>query len=127
MKLLKYSLLAIFSLWIHNELWKNLSIGSGFGGYIIAGIILGIFEVFLKPVIKILLLPINFLTLGLIRLVIDTMGFYIVVFLMSNFEVNTMATWGYKWEGFFAYLATSLSFGIILNILKKIYMRKCKS
>lgn len=127
MKLLKYSLLAIFSLWIHNELWKNLSIDGGIVSYVIAGIILGVFEVFLKPIIKILLLPINFLTLGLIRLVIDTLGFYMVVFLMNNFELKTMTTWGYRWEGFFAYLATSFSFGIILNILKRILIKKCKS
>ncbi len=48
------------------------------GGAIIAALILGIVNAFIRPVILLLTLPLNIVTLGLFTLVVNTIMLYIV-------------------------------------------------
>lgn len=51
---------------------------SGFGGALIAALILGIVNAILRPVLVILSLPLEILTLGLFTLVINALLFWLV-------------------------------------------------
>ena len=82
-KLLKYIILFTFSLITANQIWQNLSFEQIPLTIIKVAVILTIFELLLKPIIKILLIPINILTLGLFRMVIDTLGLYLAVFFLD--------------------------------------------
>ena len=96
--------------------------------------ILTIFELLLKPIIKILLLPINILTLGLFRIVINTLGLYLAAFLISNFRVNSIATGAFIWlgmsvpalnfSGFWAYVVNSTTQNFLLSVFKFIIKSK---
>jgi putative membrane protein len=99
-KILKFTLLIAFSLALQNQIWSNLVFSQNVWTIIKVAFIMAIFEILLKPVIKILLLPINILTLGLFRLVINTVGFYLAVFLLSDFQVNPIHTLPFIWQGF---------------------------
>lgn len=119
-KILRYTLFLAFALVIENEIWGNLSFSPKIETVIKVALILAIFELILKPIVKILLLPITFLTLGLVRIVINTLGLYLATFLISGFTVNSLSLFQYSLSGFFAYLFTSAIISILLYIFKKL-------
>lgn len=133
-KILKLTLLFTFSLITANHIWGNLFFQTIPLSIIKTALVLSIFEIILKPILKIVLFPINLITLGLFRIIIDTLGLYIAVFLFSDFKVldiHTSATnwWGiaippFNFDNFFTYLVTSVTIGLILNFFNFIIRKK---
>lgn len=123
-KFLRLFLIIIFCLVTENEIWRNLSFSPNVPTIIKVALVITIFEIILKPIIKILLLPINILTLGSIRIVINTLGLYIAAFLINDFEVNDFTAFNFEISGFFAYLASSLTISFLLYIFNIILYRK---
>lgn len=135
-KILRLTLLFIFSLITANQIWGNLVFQSIPTTIIKTALILSIFEILLKPILKIILFPINLLTLGLFRIVIDTLGLYIAEFLFNDFSIRNIHTLATKFYGinipelsfanFWAYLVTSFTLGFILNLFNLIIRKKPK-
>ena len=133
-KILKLTLLFTFSLITTNQIWGNLFFQAIPASIIKTALVLGVFEIILKPILKIILFPINLVTLGLFRVVIDTLGLYLAVFLFNDFmvtNINTQPTsfWGIaipalNFPGFFTYLVTSITIGIIINFFNFIIRKK---
>ena len=133
-KILKLTLLFTFSLITANQIWGNLSFQSIPLSIIKTAFVLTIFEIILKPILKIILFPINLITLGLFRIVIDTLGLYLAVFLFSDFKLNAIYTsptnwWGvtipaFNFVNFFTYLVTSVTIGLILNFFNFIIRKR---
>lgn len=121
-KILRYIILFVFSLATSNQIWHNLSFQQIPLTIIKVAIVLAIFEIILKPIVKILLIPINILTLGLFRVVIDTLGLYLAVFFLSDFQVGNIyiSQYNYHVTGFWAFLLTSFTTGTILYIYNQI-------
>jgi uncharacterized membrane protein YvlD (DUF360 family) len=127
-KILKYTFLISCTLVTQNQLWGNLIFTSPVLTVVKVAFVLTIFEILLKPVIKILLLPINILTLGLFRIVINTVGFYLTVFLLSDFHVNSIHTSALSLQGilipslnftgFWAFVVNSTTQNMLLSIFK---------
>ena len=90
--------------------WDNFKIA------FLAGLLLGLFNLFIKPIIKVLSLPINILTLGLFNIVINAGMLWIVDLILSGLEV----------EGFWAYVWSSLIISIISIIVSKIVFFRSK-
>ncbi|MDD4027337.1 MAG: phage holin family protein [Candidatus Shapirobacteria bacterium] len=126
-KILKYIVLFTFSLLTSNQIWQNLSFEQIPLTIVKVAVILTIFELLLKPIIKILLIPINILTLGLFRMVIDALGLYLAVFFLSDFQVGNIyiSQYNYHVNNFWAYLLSSFTIGTILYIYNLI-LRKSK-
>ncbi len=127
-KILRYIILFTFSLITANQIWHNLSFNQIPFTIIKVAAILTLFELLLKPIIKILLIPINILTLGLFRLVIDTLGLYLAIFFISDFQVGNIyiSKYNYQINNFWAFLLSSFTIGIILYIYNSI-LHKSKS
>lgn len=133
-RILKFTLLIGFALATQNQLWGNLVFGQNLLTIIKVSLILAIFELLLKPLLRVLLLPINLLTLGSFRIVINTFGFYLAIFLLSDFQVNSIHTTATYWQGitipalnfigFWAYVINSVSQNILLYIFKYIIKPK---
>jgi putative membrane protein len=51
------------------------------------GLVLGLINAFIKPVLNILALPINFLTFGLFGLVLNVILFWAVTYVVPNFTI----------------------------------------
>lgn len=118
-KFFKYTLYLSFALVLQQELFKNLNFDPNRLLVIIkVGLILSFFELFLKPLVKILLLPISILTLGLIRIVINTLGLYLAAFLVPAFTVSSFVIYGWHLTGFWAYLGTSFFISSFLYFFK---------
>lgn len=133
-KFLRYILIFSFSLVTSNYLWGNIVFEKQAETIILVATILSLFEIFVKPVVKLLLLPITFITLGAIRIVIDTVGFYLATLLISECTVNDISTPGLNWYGFtipafsfvgiFAYLVTSTTTSLSYHLFSFILKRK---
>ncbi len=87
--------------WLLNAaaLWLTALIGIGIrfnpmtvGSVLIAALILGLVNAIIRPVMVVLTLPINILTLGLFTLVINALVLYIVAWLTPAMELTGF--WG---------------------------------
>jgi uncharacterized membrane protein YvlD (DUF360 family) len=135
-KILRLTLLFSFSLVCTNLVWNNLSFQITPWTYIKTALVLAIFEVILKPILKIVLFPINLLTLGLFRAVIDTVGLYLAAFVFSDFYVSNIHSASFSFFGltipqfnftnFWAFLVTSLTIGFFLNLFTIIIKKPVK-
>lgn len=133
-KFLKTSLLLTYALALVDQLLGNLVFDHPVISLIKVALILTLFELILKPVIKILLLPINILTLGLFRLVINTLGFYLAVFFLADFTVKSISTPEFSFgglsipplnfQGFMSFLVTSFTTNIIFSFYRQILKPK---
>ncbi|OPZ90076.1 MAG: Membrane protein of unknown function [Firmicutes bacterium ADurb.Bin419] len=135
-KILRLTLLFSFSLVCANLVWHNLTFQIIPWTYIKTALILAIFEVILKPILKIILFPINLLTLGLLRAVIDTVGLYLAAFIFSDFYVSSIHSAPAYFFGltipqlnfinFWSFLVTSLTIGFFLNLFTIIIKKPVK-
>lgn len=129
-KVLKLTLLFAFALTTQNQFWQNLNFQQGIGTLLKVSLILTIFEIFLKPIIKFLLIPINFLTFGFFRLFIMTIGFYMSIFLLADFQVLPINTPPQdflgltipviSYTGFPVFLITAFSANLLVSLFKYI-------
>ena len=69
---------------------------------------LALFDTFLKPVLKILLLPLNLLTLGAFRWLLNLFALALAVFFLPHFQIAPYTFPGGEWQGF---VAPPISFG----------------
>lgn len=79
---------------------------------LVVALMLGILNALIRPILIILTLPINILTLGLFTLVINGFLFWLVSTFISGFTVLDF------WSAFFGALLFSL-FSILLNFVDK--------
>ncbi|MBX6394459.1 MAG: phage holin family protein [Alicyclobacillaceae bacterium] len=82
----------------------------GFGAAIVAALILGLVNTFIRPVLMFFTLPLNILTLGLFTFVINGLLFYAVGHLVQGFEVR----------GFWAAILGSLLVTVVSYVLNKL-------
>ncbi len=87
-----------------NNIWDKFKIA------FLAGLLLGLFNLLVKPIIKILSLPINILTLGLFNIVINAGMLWMVDLILKGLRV----------EGFWGYIWGSLVISIISIVVSKI-------
>src|SRR5690554_5422878 len=86
---------------------------SGFGAAIIVAVVLGLLNVFVKPILVILTLPITVVTLGLFLLVINA-G---IILLADNF-IDGFTVTGF-WVALLFSLLLSLLQSILFSVLKE--------
>lgn len=79
----------------------------GLGGAIIAAIVLAVLNVLIKPLLILLTLPINILTLGLFTIVINAIIIYLVAAIVPGFGLN----------GF----GTALLFALVLSLINILF------
>jgi uncharacterized membrane protein YvlD (DUF360 family) len=135
-KILKLTLLFTFSLTTVNQIWGNLEFSNIPWTIIKIGLVLSLFETIVKPILKIILFPINLLTLGLFRAIIDVIGLYLAVFLFSDFYVKNIHSPAttilgltipqLNFSGPIAYITTSIMIGFFLNLFTLIIKKKSK-
>ena len=81
------------SLWVAGELFDGISFATP-QSLLVAGLMLGIVNTFLKPLLVILTLPLSILTLGLFVLVINALMLLLVAWLVPGFIVAGLAQTG---------------------------------
>jgi putative membrane protein len=82
----------------------------------LAGFVLGLVNLIIKPIVRFLTLPINILTLGLFNIIINAGMLWIADYFIEGFKINGF--WGYIW--------CSILISIINIILTKIFFYEKK-
>jgi putative membrane protein len=62
---------------------------SSFGVALLAAAVMGLVNILVRPIVSLLTLPINLLTLGLFSFVINALMFALVAYLVPGFEVTS--------------------------------------
>ncbi|RYD76662.1 MAG: phage holin family protein [Sphingobacteriales bacterium] len=91
MSLIISLLLNALSLYLASLILDGVHISS-ITAAIIAGVLLGIANFIVKPILKILALPITVLTLGLFLLIINALVLLLVDYFVDGFEINGFIT-----------------------------------
>ena len=86
---------------------------SGFVAALIVVLIIGLVNVLIRPLVELISLPLNVLTLGIFSLVINTLLFLLVARFSPGFEIDGF------WSGFFGALILSFLTPIIDKIGRK--------
>lgn len=129
--LLRNFLINLFTLWTTAHLVLGFKINGGIETYLFGSFILSLILIFIKPLLKILFLPINFLTLGLFSWVVNVAVLYLLTLFVPQIEVAPFQFPGFSHQGFTipafylnsfeSYLATSFVLSIISNFLTWLY------
>lgn len=77
-----------------------LSISDGFKGLLIASLAFMVANMVLIPLLKILLLPLNLLTVGLFSWVANVIALYFLVTVIPSFEISSYYFQGGNYNGF---------------------------
>lgn len=105
MKLLLRLLVTAALVLLLSNLLSGVHVNS-FGTAVIVAVVLGLLNVFIKPILVILTLPVTFVTLGLFLLVINAIIILLCTKIVGGFVVDSF------W--------TALIFSVILSILQSI-------
>jgi uncharacterized membrane protein YvlD (DUF360 family) len=135
-KILRGFLINYFALSFLNEVFLGLIIKEGVLGLAITAVIMTLVTKFVKPLLNALLLPINILTLGALRWIIDIINLAVVILFVPQADV--LGFWfsdfnlqGFSLQGFMVPRTVSLILtAILLTSVKKIIvsvMTKTKS
>ncbi len=95
-KALKYFIESSVSLYLVSLLATGLVFEKGLTTVMIAGVALSVATLIIKPVINILLLPLNLITFGLFRWVGYAVALYIVTLVVPGFKVLDFAFKGFS-------------------------------
>ena len=99
-KILRFWFIYLVSLKLVQGLIPVILFSEGNKTLILVAAALTVFELVIKPIVKILLLPINILTLGLTRWVVNLIGLYLATFLVSGLTIKAYFFPGVNWQGF---------------------------
>lgn len=102
MKLVIKWLLSATALLAVAQIYSGVEV-AGFGAALIAALVIGLFNIFLRPIMIVLTLPVTLLTLGLFLFVINALLFWAAAEVLEGFQV----------QGFGAALLGSLIYSIL--------------
>ncbi len=104
--------------------FPGIHYGSSLGGLIVAAIVLGIANTFIRPILSLVLLPINIITLGIAGLFMNTLLLFIVTLIVPTFNVVPFTIpWGDTTLSFsivWAYFIGSVIISTLGNIIRGI-------
>ncbi len=110
MKSLLGLLIQTIAVYLAASLLPGIKVSGLFTAFVVA-VLLGVVNVFLKPLFLVLTLPINILTLGLFTFVINAILVLIVAWVVPGFSVN-----GFWWALLFSFVISIV--GVILYPLR---------
>lgn len=87
MKLLAKWLLSASALLLVAQLYNGVEL-QGFAAAMVAALVIGLFNIFLRPLLVLLTLPVTVLTMGLFLFIINALLFWAAARLLDGFQVR---------------------------------------
>jgi putative membrane protein len=110
------------------QVLEGVRVNGGLIEYIFGGIVLSILFLLVKPILSIVTLPLNIITLGLFSFLINAIILYLLTIFVPNvsvtaFRFNGFSFWGFvvpqlSINIFFAFIIASILLSIIVGFLK---------
>lgn len=126
-RILRHYSIDTFSLWVVSNVASGMVFEKGLTTLIISGIALSAVFFFAKPVINLLLLPLNLVTFGLFRWVSSAVVLFLVTLIIKDFKIVSFNFSGFtsKWidipslnfNGALAFIAFSFILSLITSFL----------
>jgi len=88
------------SLAVLNQIVPGVVISGGFKTFVIAGFILSLLLLILKPILNILSLPLNMVTLGLFSFFTNSIILYLLTIFVTDITVSKFTFNGFTFAGF---------------------------
>lgn len=82
---------------------------------ILAALVMTLLNKIAKPILKILFLPINIVTLGLFSVILNVVLLWLVTYLVPGFHIEAMILLGVSFNEFMSLLIVSLLIGVFQN------------
>ena len=98
--LLRYYLINLSALLLTTKILPGLTYTGGFQTLLIGGLAFAVINFILVPLLKILLLPLNLLTLGLFAWLVNVLALYALTSLVSGFQLMPYQFPGLAINGF---------------------------
>ncbi len=99
-KILKTFIINIASLILVSQIFAGFKISGGIEGILFTAAVLTAVNFAINPLIKLLLLPINLITLGAFRWVANVFCLYLVTLLVPYLEIASFTFPGFSYQGF---------------------------
>lgn len=116
MNLLKPFIVTAGSLWLLSYLFPTINI-TNWTALLLASLVMVLLNAVVKPVLKLLFLPINIVTLGFFSVVINVFILWLVTYLVPGFEINNTVLLGIHLNQFFSILFASALIGLGQSLL----------
>ena len=111
MKLIIRILINAFTIWITSMLLTSFNFTGSILNLVIVAVIFGLVNALVRPIVKLLTLPINLMTLGLFTLVINTLMLMLTVWLSDSLSLT---------GGFFQNFLVAFFAAIIISVVSMI-------
>ncbi len=99
-RIIKFWFVSFVSLLIVAQIVDSVNFTNNYLTIAQAAVFLTLFEYFLKPVVKLLLLPINLITLGTVRWLVNVISLYLATILIVGFSIAPYYFAGINNSGF---------------------------
>lgn len=116
------------ALFLTSQIITGLKISGGLTDYLIGGVVLSALFLIVKPILGIVTLPLNIVTLGLFSFVTNAIIFYILTIIVPNISISSFTLKGFSLAGFivpsfylnnfFAFVVVSILLSFIVGALK---------
>lgn len=124
--LLRHFVIDTYAIYIASRVASGMIFGGSFAKtLLLAGIAMALVSLLAKPIINILLLPLNLITFGLFRWVSSAVVLFIITLLVKEFKVTTFDFTGFNnvWidipqvtlPGFFAFVGFSFIISLVTS------------
>lgn len=98
--LLRNFLINLGALWVTAEILPALVISGGIRGLVIGALAFMSMNLLLVPLLRILLLPLNLLTLGIFAWLSNVLALYLLASVIPNFQLIPYNFPGFDYQGF---------------------------
>lgn len=126
-KIIRLYLVQLLSLYFLTLIISGIDLEKGYYSLFIAALALSAAAYIVKPIINLLILPLNLITFGLFRWLSSAIALYLVTLVVPDFKISGFYFTGYQspWfdipvislEGLLAFIAFSLAISIITSVL----------
>lgn len=111
--LIRVFLFNVFALWLGSQMYPGLVVSGGWQAILSAGTVLSLLMILVQPILKILFIPINILTFGLVSWLINVIVLYLLTLFVPTVQVVAWVFTGFSRQGF-AIPSFSLSYTVSL-------------
>lgn len=112
--LIRVFLFNVFALWLTSQILPGIVVSGGWQTILFAGFILCLLMLIVAPILKILFIPINILTFGLLSWLVNVMVIYLLTLFVPEIVVNSWVFAGWTWAGF---VIPSFEVGYFLSLV----------
>jgi putative membrane protein len=116
------------ALFLTAQIFEGVKVNGGMLTYILGGVVLSLLFLIIKPILSIVTLPLNIITLGLFSFITNAIILYLLTIFVANISIAAFSFRGLSFLGFvipgfsvnnfFAFIIVSVLVSFIVGFLK---------